>query len=179
MMWNRTKTGISAAAVVAAAAIAGGGVAVAHAQEGGQSTTPSATSTASPSTGSSAKTTKGAKGAKAGKDKGGLQAELTKLRDVQHAQWVSKKGTAGTYVTHDAIRGAVTAISSSSITVKAGDGVSQSYGLTPTTKITVRGAKGVKPSSGTAASVTSGATVIVTGTGTSSLTATRVVVPAT
>lgn len=173
MVWNRKKIGISAAAVGAAAAIAGGGVAVAHAQEGSQSTTPSATSTATTSTGSSTK----AKAAKGDMNRGGLQAAMTKLKDVQHAQWVTKEGT--TYVTHDAIRGAVTAVSVSSITVKAGDGVSQSYDLTPTTKITVRGAKGVKPSHGTAADVTSGATVIVTGTGTSSLTADRVVVPAT
>ena len=172
MIWNRKKTGISAAAVVAAAAIAAGGVAVAHAESSSPSTTPSATSTASPSTGSTTKA------AKAHKDHGGLRAALTKLKDVQHAQWVTKEGTTGTYVTHDAIRGAVTAISPSSITVKAGDGVSETYALSSTTKITVAGAKGTKPSSGTSASVASGATVIITGTGTASLTADRVVVPA-
>lgn len=172
MIWNRKKTGITAAAVVAAAAIAAGGIAVAQAQDSAQPTTPSATSTASPSAGGSTKAGKGHQ------DRKGLQAALTKLKDVQHAQWVVKEGTTGTYVTHDAIRGAVTAISPTSITVKAGDGVSETYALASTTKITVRGAKGAKPSSGTSSDVTSGATVVVTGTGTSSLTADRVVVPA-
>lgn len=170
MIWNRKKIGISA--VVAAAAIAGGGVAVAHALGSSPSTTPSATSTASPSTGSTTKATKGHQ------DHRGLQGALTKLKHVEHAQWVTKAGTTGTYVTHDAIRGGVTAISPTSITVKAGDGVSETYALSPTTKIILGAAKGAKPSSGTAASITSGTTVVVTGTGTSSLTADRVVVPA-
>ncbi|MEP6797801.1 MAG: hypothetical protein ABI890_06625 [Lapillicoccus sp.] len=171
MIWNRTKTLVSAA-VVAAAAVTGGGIAIARAETTQPAAaTPSATSTASPGTATAKAGAKGKKG------HASFQEALAKLKDVQHAQWVTKDGTNATFVTHDAIRGSVTAVSSSSITVKAADGVSQTYSLSASTKVTLAGGKGAKPSTGTATDVKSGANVVVTGTGTSSLTADRVLVP--
>lgn len=172
MIWNRRKTLVTTAAAVAVAALAAGGIAVAHAQDTGQST-PSATSTASPGTGPTGKAGKGTH-----KGRADLQAVLTKLKDVQHAQWVTKDGANATFVTHDLIRGAVTAVSSTSLTVKAGDGVSQTYTLGSKTKISLRGGKGTKASTGAATDLKTGGTVVVTGTGTSTLTADRVLVQA-
>ncbi len=96
-----------------------------------------------------------------------------------HAQWVTRKaGSPGTFVTHDAIRGEVTAVSASSITVKAADGVSQTYAVTGSTKVHLRKATPGKPRAGTTGTigdVHTGDQVAVAGTGTSSLTAEQVV----
>jgi len=95
------------------------------------------------------------------------------LRRALHATWVTRDGKgSSTFVTHDAIRGEVTAVSASSITVKAADNVSQTYAVTSSTKVRVR-ADG-KGKAGSISEVKTGDTVLVAGTGTSSLTATRV-----
>ena len=74
----------------------------------------------SPSAGSS-KPSAPANGKHAGKARNELKRAL-------HATWVTRDGKSSTsYVTHDAIRGQVTAVSSTSITVKAADNVSQTY----------------------------------------------------
>lgn len=173
-MWStRTRiVGGAAAAVVAAAGVTGG-VAVAHAQDTGS--TPSATST-SPASPTSPQGKQG----KQGKDgKHGVRADaVAHLKGLQHAQWVTTgNGKDGGYVTHDAIRGTVTAASATSVTVKAADGVSQTYAISGTTVVTLGQGKGTKPTKGAATDLKDGADVLVTGTGTTALTATRVVVP--
>jgi hypothetical protein len=106
----------------------------------------------------------------------GQRAVLRPLKRALHAQWVTRDRTNATaFVTHDAIRGAVTAVSASSITVKAADGVSQTYAITGTTKVHLRkgqpgnGNRGGAP--GTVSDVHTGDKVAVAGTGTTSLTA--------
>ncbi|MDQ2837442.1 MAG: hypothetical protein M3Y42_09380 [Actinomycetota bacterium] len=95
------------------------------------------------------------------------------LKRALHATWVTKAGKGSTsYVTHDAIRGSVTAVSATSITVKAADNVSETYTVNSTTKVHSR-ADG-KGKAGTMSEVKSGDKVMVLGTGTSSLTATHV-----
>lgn len=170
-MWTtRTRAlVIGGTAVVLVGGATAGSIAVANASD--SSSTPSATASATP--GSSTATTKGDKT----KHHKPRAAELARLKDVLHAQWTTKD-KAGTVVTHDAIRGTVTAVSSSSVTVKAADGVNETYALGGTTKVTLGQGKGTKPKAGAVGDLKSGATVVVLGTGTSSLTADRVVVPA-
>ena len=82
--------------------------------------------------------------------------------------------TKGTYVTHDGILGSVTAVSSTSITVKASDGFTQTYAVNSTTKVRER--KDPKATPLTIASVHVGDKVGVVGTGAvSSPTATFVI----
>lgn len=121
----------------------------------------------SPSAGSSS-TANGAAHPRAGK--AGLGRQLA--RRSLHASWVTRDGKSGGFVTHDAIRGQVTAVSASSITVKAADNVSQSYAVTGDTKVHLR-ADG-KGKAGSIGEVKTGDRVVVLGTGSGSLTATQV-----
>lgn len=123
----------------------------------------SGTTTPSPATSSNAAAAAAATPAKADRDR---------LRRALHAQWVTRNASTGAFVTHDAIRGAVTAVSATSITVKALDGVSQTYTVGTDTKVHVR-ADG-KGKSGTIGEVRVADRVIVVGTGTTTLTATHV-----
>lgn len=95
------------------------------------------------------------------------------LRRAAHAQWVTHSIKTGANTTHDAIRGAVTAVSPGSIVVKAADGTSETYAVTSSTKVRVHGQ--AKGATGQISQVKSGDTVIVTGTGTSSLSAGRII----
>jgi uncharacterized low-complexity protein len=120
----------------------------------------------SPSTPSSSSSTV------AGKTKAG-HAKRSELRRALHASWVSRDGKNSTsFITHDAIRGQVTAVSAGSITVKAADNVSETYAVNSSTKVHSR-ADG-KGKAGTIGEVKSGDTVIVLGTGSGTLTATHV-----
>jgi hypothetical protein len=143
----------------AAAVVLGAGTA-ALAASGSSSSAPS------PSSSSSA-------GAGAAKAKAG-HAKRSELRRALHATWVTKDGKGSTtYITHDAIRGEVTAVSATSITVKAADNVSETFAVNGSTKVHTRAAgKGV---AGTMSQLKTGDKVLVAGTGTSSLTATQVV----
>ncbi len=58
-----------------------------------------------------------------------------RLRHVLHATWVTGGRTP---TTHEAIRGEVTAVSASSITVRARDGVSLTFTVTSSTKVRER-----------------------------------------
>ncbi len=122
---------------------------------------------------------------------------LKALGRALHAQWVTPDGdNENAFVTHNAIRGEVTAVSPTSITVKAQDGVTQTYAVTDDTKVHLRkglpslgnggdagkgngqrgnrGGLGNGPA-GTISDVRVGDQVAVTGTGTTSLTAHHVV----
>ena len=89
----------------------------------------------------------------------------SELKRALHATWVTRDGKSSTsFVTHDAIRGQVTAVSATSITVKAADNVSQTYTVNSSTKVHTR-ADG-KGKAGTISEVKSGDKVLVVGTGT-------------
>ena len=97
-------------------------------------------------------------------------ASLAKrLSRVSHAQWVSKDAKTGTFVTHDAVRGEVTATTAGSITIKATDGTTETFVVSGSTKVRVAGA------TGTIAQVKVGDRAAVAGTGSAPMTATRVV----
>lgn len=90
-----------------------------------------------------------------------------------HGQFVTR-GKDSTFVTHDVIRGDVTAVSATSISVKAADGVTQQYTVTGDTKVRVR-----SDGSGKAGAITdvhTGDKALVLGTGTGPFTATLVIV---
>ena len=98
-------------------------------------------------------------------------------RNVLHGQFVTRsKDDAKTFVTHTVVRGAVTAVSATSITVKAADGFSQTFTVNADTKVHQRGAgRGTTVGIDT---VKTGATVVVAGTGTDPVTATHVLLGA-
>ena len=92
------------------------------------------------------------------------------LRRSLHATWVTR-GKGG-FVTHQAIRGSVTAVSASSITVRATDKVSQTYVIGSATKVHSRAAG--KGATAPISDVHTGDKVLVVGTGTTSRTATQI-----
>jgi hypothetical protein len=97
-------------------------------------------------------------GARAAGDRKGLRAKL--LRAL-HASWVTD-GASGP-VTHQAVRGEVTAVSPTSITVKAKDGFSLTYSVTKDTVVRER-AKG-HGSASSIGGVKVGAKALVAGVG--------------
>lgn len=169
----RTTKVTLAGGVAALALVAGGaGMAIAHAQgtasPAAATATPTgtATSTASP-------TGKPAKG-----DKVAAKQILGKVKDFQHAEWVTK-GDANTYVTHDAILGQVSAVSSTAITVKSADGTSMTFAVNADTKVHQRHTKGsTSTTTPTFADVKTGQTVLVGGAKSPDLTAKNVVLRA-
>ena len=154
---------------VAAATVLGAGTA-ALAASGGSGSSPSPSASSSPAPGSAKAANGKAANGKAANGKALRRPGLALARRALHGSWVTRNGSSG-FVTHDAIRGQVTAVSAGSITVKAADDVSQTYAVTGDTKVHLRGAKG---KAGTIGEVKTGDRVIVLGTGTSSLTATQV-----
>lgn len=103
---------------------------------------------------------------RAGKHRG-----VNRIRRAVHATWVTKNKETNAFTTHDAIRGRVTAVSPTSITVRAADNVTQTYVLNTGTKVHTRGEKGAASIS----DVKTGDPVFVGGTGTTTLTAVRVI----
>jgi hypothetical protein len=102
---------------------------------------------------------------------GRQRTAIDRLRRAVQATWVSENKKTRTFTTHDAIRGQVTAVSATSITVRAADNVSQTYNLNSATKVRTRATKAAS----SIAEVKSGDPVWVVGTGTITLTASRVV----
>ncbi len=116
----------------------------------------------------------------------GKHPVANRLRRAVHATWVTQNRKTNTFITHDAIRGQVSAVSPTSITVRAADSTTQTYLITSKTKVFTRAAR--TKASGTAApktapvrapasisDVKAGDTVLIGGTGTTALTAVRVV----
>ncbi|MDQ1738779.1 MAG: hypothetical protein QOE53_431 [Pseudonocardiales bacterium] len=176
-------------AASAAAVVLGAGTA-ALATAGSSSPGPSAKPTASAAPNApGASATQGAQGGPGAQARGkGHRAELRALGRALHAQWVTRdRANANAFVTHNAIRGEVTAVSASSITVKAQDGVSQTYAVTDATKVRLRkgqpgngngngnGKGNDGGAAGTIGDVHTGDKVAVAGTGTTSLTALHIV----
>lgn len=104
-------------------------------------------------------------------------AARNRLARALHATWVSKGKTAT--VTHQAIRGEVTAVTATSVTVKAVDGFSATYSVAADTKVLVRNlsatdAAGRKPTASTVSALKVGARALVVGVGATSPAANRV-----
>jgi hypothetical protein len=167
-MWRKATIG-----GLAALAIVAGGAGVTIAQAAQTSNAPNI-ATADPTPTPSPSTT--APPGKAGRaDKGGRVAAkqiLGKVKDFQHAEWVTK-GEGNTYVTHEAILGEVTAVSSTSITVKSADGTSMTFTVTADTKVHQR-QKG-STTTPTIADIRTGQTVLVGGEKSPDLTAKNIV----
>jgi hypothetical protein len=107
-------------------------------------------------------------GQQAKRDRKALRVRL--LRAL-HGTWVTQ-GQNGT-VTHQAIRGEVTAVSATSITIKAKDGFSLSFGVSKDTTVRARAAG--KGSASTIGAVKVGSKALVTGVGATNPTARLVV----
>ncbi len=169
---TRTRKAL-VAGCAAAALIGGGGVAVASADGSASptpTTTPFATSTsAAAAQGAAAASTKPGKATKDGDQAG----RLGRLKGLEHAEWVAKDKS-GAFVTHDAVRGAVTAVSPTSVTVKAADGASLTFAVTTDTRVRVRtaGGTGAKAS---VADLKTGEQVLVAGVKQPALTAHHIV----
>lgn len=146
-------------------AIAGGvcaavaGIGTAAVATSGSSTTPG-----SPASSSTAAPKDHAAG---GKDRGAKA-----LKHALHATWVTKTKD-NKFVTHNAIRGTVTAASATSITIQAEDKTSQTFTVNADTKVRIRtNGKGAK---GAITQVHNGDKALVIGTGTTTLTANGIV----
>lgn len=150
-VWNRSRA-IAVGGVVTGLVLAGGGVALA--------------SSSSDSTAATATTSASA----AATPRGALRWRRIAAR-IEHGQFVVR-GKSGT-VTRDLINGAVSAVSPSSLTVRAADGTEETFAVTSQTKVRARA--GGKGSPSTMAAVAVGDHVVVLGTGSSSLSANRVV----
>jgi len=85
------------------------------------------------------------------------------LRRAEHAQWVTHDKKTNTNITHDEIRGTVTTVSATSISVKAADGTTETYSVSSATKVHAKG--DTKTSPGTISQVKTGDEAIVIGTG--------------
>jgi hypothetical protein len=145
-MWQK----IAIAGAVGAAILGTGAAALA--ETGSSSTSASVTPAASTSTAATPATGAGKAAKGALKGKLGLA-----IKNFDHGSWVSQNQ--GSPQTHDAIKGTVSAVSASSITVKSADGVSQTFVVNSDTAVRVKG-------TGKAAisSVKVNDTVLVTGT---------------
>jgi preprotein translocase subunit YajC len=83
------------------------------------------------------------------------------LKRLQHAEIVTKHGKG--FVTHELIRGTVTAVSPSSITVQAADKTTETFTVNAATKVRVR--SGGKGAAASIARVAKGDRVFVAGVG--------------
>ena len=97
------------------------------------STAPSSSTAASPNSAGSSRT--------ATKDKHSRRDKFElRLSKLEHGEWVTHDKTGD--VTHDAVGGLVTALSPTTISVRAADGFSATYTVSSTTKVHLKGTKG-------------------------------------
>jgi len=178
-MWKKI------AIIGGAAAIIGGAGTAAFASSATATSTPSPSSTSAASDSS----------ATAPKAEPGKHARADRVRRAVHATWVTQNRKTKAFTTHDAIRGQVTAVSPTSITVRAADSTTQTYLVNARTKVFTRAARAdtsktpastapgsqaaAKPAlprtAASIADVRAGDSVLVAGTGTTALSAVRVV----
>ncbi len=152
-MWKK----VAVTAILGTTIIGSGGAALAASSSGSTPAPAPASSSSSPTTGSTAKA---------------HHHHSHRLAHALHAQWVTRNTKTNADVTHDEIKGTVTAVSATSVTVRASDGVTQTYTMGSGTKVHAKG--DTKTSPGTIGQIKSGDRAIVVGTGTSTLTATHV-----
>jgi hypothetical protein len=166
-MWTKATVlgGIAAVTLVAG----GAGMAIASAQ----STTGSDVAAVSAAGGPSPTVAPSARAGKVAKD--GLKQILGRLKDFQHAEWVTK-GDANSYVTHEAILGQVQAVSSTAITFASSDGTSMTFAVDGQTKVRQRQAQGT--ATPTIGDLKTGQTVLVGGDKTPDLSARNILVRA-
>jgi hypothetical protein len=150
--------GIGAVVVLGAA-----GTAVAAQSEPAQAT-PTSSATSSPTSSSAAAPTMSPTRAPSGHGK-----RVNLDFPGEFAQWTTFDAKTTTSTVNDGIRGQVTAVSPTSITVKAAGGTSQTFAVDPNTR--VRGAKG---GSGGTGQIKIGDQAVVVGTGQSTFTATLI-----
>lgn len=93
------------------------------------------------------------------------------LRHLAHGQIVTRNRKG--FVTHDLIRGTVTSVSATSVTVRAADSTSETFAITKDTKVRVR-QHGTRSDS-SIEKVAKGDKVAVAGTGATTLTARRLI----
>jgi hypothetical protein len=99
-----------------------------------------------------------------------------RLRRAVHATWVTENKRTKTFTTHDTIRGQVTAVSPTSITVRAADNVAETFVINARTRAFTRTPKTAAAKAAASISgVKTGDTVFIGGTGTSGMTALRIV----
>jgi preprotein translocase subunit YajC len=162
-MWKKIAVaGATAATIVGAgtAALAASGSSGSPSSSGsGNAVLPAASASASagPSGSASAQSAAGRK-----------HRPLQRLKKFEHGTWVTS-GPNGETVTHSAIHGTVTAVSATSITVRAADKTSETFVVNSATKVHTPAQKKGAPIS----AVKSGDTVVVTGHGTGPVTATQ------
>ena len=89
-----------------------------------------------------------------------------------YAQWTTFDAKTNTSTVHDGIRGQVTAVSPTSITVKAAGGTSQTFAVDTNTAVRTGG--GSKDKRGMTGQVKVGDQAVVVGTGQSTFTATLI-----
>jgi hypothetical protein len=122
-MWKH----VAIAGAVGAAVLGTGAAALAVTGATSSSPTPSATSSSATPKNPAAGELKGLRGSKL----------IQTLGRLEHGEWVTQAKTGD--VTHDAVVGSVTAVSPTSITVKAKDGFSASFIVGSDTKVRVKG----------------------------------------
>jgi hypothetical protein len=173
-MWKKI------AVIGGTAAIIGGAGTAAFASSATATSTPSPSSSIAASDSSST----------APKAESGKHAGADRVRRAVHATWVTQNRKTKAFITHDAIRGQVTAVSPTSITVRAADSTTQTYLVNASTKVFTRAARTGAPkapasktttktalpkTAASIADVKAGDSVLVAGTGTTALSAVRVV----
>jgi hypothetical protein len=163
-MWKTIATASAAAVVI-------GGAGTAAFAAGTDTPTPSATSTSSASQQPASGPATSGPATKTDSPRTNKARANNRLRGAVHATWVSKNKKSGEFTTHAAIRGQVTALSATSITVRAADRVTETYVLTSATKVRSR----AKKAATSITDIKTGDPVLVMGTGTTTLTASRVV----
>ena len=169
-MWTKATV---LGGVVALALVAGGaGMAIASAQGTARPELANVAPVGDP-TPTVSPSANGAAAAKA--DHEGLKQILGKIKDFQHAEWVTK-GDANTYINHEAILGQVQAVSATSITVKSADGTSMTFAVNDQTKVRQRAKSG--STTPTIADVKQGQTVLVGGAKTPDLTGRNILIRA-
>jgi hypothetical protein len=149
-----------------------GVVAASAAIIGGAGTAVAATGSPTPTAPKSSSSVAADSSANGSTTKAGKHRAKARLRGALHGTWVTRNKKTNSFTTHDAIRGQVSAVSPTSITVKAADGVTESYVVNADTKVRSRATK----TAASIADVKAGDRVRVAGTGTTTLTADRVVV---
>jgi hypothetical protein len=149
LMWK--KIAVAGGAGVAVLAVA----AAALAQQTGSAPSPSPAASGSPASSATS-------APKPQKHEAAKRLAL-RLRNFEHAEWVSRDNSKHVDVTHDAIRGSVTAVNSTSISVKAIDGFSLSYTINGDTKVAERDNGKGSAKKGTIGDVKTGDHVVVTG----------------
>jgi hypothetical protein len=150
-MWKK----IAVAGGVGAAVL---GVAAAALAESGSTSSPTTAGSGSPASPPSSSTS----APKPAKHTAGQRVAL-RLRNFEHAEWVTRDRAKNVDVTHDAIRGSVTSVSSTAISVKATDGFSLTYTVNGDTKVAERENGKGSGKKGQIGDVKTGDNVVVTG----------------